>query len=210
MLVMLIQSVGSQPPPPHNHYLATTLPHHSLHAWTSRLMHAYHVTLMSASCSRGGWVWACTMGSLIILCSHYHHHHFSEILAVCVSFDIYSPGVYILTDLCGLKKCWMQNTKQFKKKIHMLICRFLLSQRLHAPLYISSFLSCTYALPILLQHIHFHSPLIFEGCLPFSPLWRMNGLVSGAILCPSRRSGVCAASHWSSKWADNGAGGPAC
>lgn len=38
----------------------------------------------------------------------------------------------------------------------------------------------------------------------------MNGPVSGAILCLSRRGGVCAASHWSSKWAGNGAGGQGC
>lgn len=45
----------------------------------------------------------------------------------------------------------------------------------------------------MLSLIHFPSSLISEL---FFSLWRINGLVSGVILCPSRRSGVCAASHW--------------
>ena len=56
--------------------------------------------------------------------------------------------------------------------------------------------------------MHILSPHSSQCCLPLSALWRMNGLVSGAILCPSRRGGVCATSYWSSKWAANGAGGP--
>lgn len=42
-------------------------------------------------------------------------------------------------------------------------------------------------------------PLAVECCGSVSPLWGMNGLVSVAILCPSRRSGVCAAPHRSGK-----------
>lgn len=63
-------------------------------------------------------------------------------------------------------------------------------------------------LSVILSHlIHFIPPLISKASLPSQ---RMNGSVSGAILCLSRRSGVCAASHWSSKWAGNGAGGHGC
>ena len=114
--------------------------------------------------------------------------------------------------LCWLKEYWMQSTVQFKKKKKLFQMRAQrLSQRPHPPLSTSSFLSHTYACPILLHSIHFLLSAHFRVLPPFlSPLWRMNGLVSGAILCPSRRSGVCAASHWSSKWAGNGAGGPGC
>lgn len=77
-------------------------------------------------------------------------------------------------------------------------------------LHIITFLIARICLLKLLHPIHIPSPLVVECCLSLSPLWRMNGLVSVAILCPSRRSGVCAASHWSSKWAGNGAGGPGC
>ena len=210
MLVMLIQSVGSQPPPPHNHYLATSLSHPSLHAWTSPWMHPYHVTLMSAltvdewemtpwdlSSSSAPTTTTTTTTTTTIF----------WVLAVCVSFE----GV-LLWWLCWLKEYWMQSTVQFKKKKKLFQMRAQrLSQRPHPPLSTSSFLSHTYACPILLHSIHFLLSAHFRVLPPFlSPLWRMNGLVSGAILCPSRRSGVCAASHWSSKWAGNGAGGPGC
>lgn len=82
-------------------------------------------------------------------------------------------------------------------------------QKLPPPYSLSSSLSHAYAPPILLPPNSFSLSTYF-CCLPFSSLWRMNELVSGAILCPSSRNGVCATSHWSSKWAGNGAGGPAC
>lgn len=144
------------------------------------------------------------MGSLIIVCSHYHQHHhffFLNPCSACIFSDSLSWGVHTHRPMLTEEMLDAEYSAFLKDecKIHMLIQTFLLPQRLHHPITIPPFLSHTYALPILLHPIHLLSPLISECCLPFSPFWRMNGLVSGAILCPSRRSGVCAASHWSSK-----------
>lgn len=51
-------------------------------AWTSHLMYAYHVTLMSASCTHSSWERKCTMGSFILSCSHQQHQFLFEALAV--------------------------------------------------------------------------------------------------------------------------------
>lgn len=96
MLEMLIQSVGSQPLPPYNHYFATTLLHLS-----SCLNLSSDVAISCNSCV--SFLLSC------LLSVNLHHgisHHlmlplppppFFEIFAVCVSVDIHSPGVYILT-----------------------------------------------------------------------------------------------------------------
>lgn len=208
MLVMLIQSVGSQPPPPHNHYLATTLSHPSLHAWTSPRMHPYHVTLMSALTVDE---WEMTPWDLSSSSAPTTTTIFFNPCSMCLIWGC-SPVVNTLTDYVDWKNIGCRVQCSLKKKwFHMWAQGCLLSQRLHPPLSTSSFLSHTCARPILLHPIHFPLSTHFRVLPPFlSPLWRMNGLVSGAILCPSRRSGVCAASHWSSKWAGNGAGGPGC
>lgn len=161
--------------------------------------------------SHSRWVRDDTMGSLIIFCSHHHHHFFFNPCSMCLIWGC-SPVVNTLTDYVDWKNIGCRVQCSLKKKwFHMWAQGCLLSQRLHPPLSTSSFLSHTCARPILLHPIHFPLSTHFRVLPPFlSPLWRMNGLVSGAILCPSRRSGVCAASHWSSKWAGNGAGGPGC
>ncbi len=204
MLVMLIQSVGSQLPPPYKHYLATTLP--SLPSCLNLSSDAPISSNSYVSFLLSRWL-------IVSLCHGIPHHLVLPLpppLVFLKSLQYVSHLRFVLLGCTYWQIYVDRRNVGCRIQIHMSICKFLLSQRLHAPLYISSFLSHTYALPILLQLIHSHSTLIFEGCLPFSPLWRMNGLVSGAILCPSRRSGVCAASHWSSKWAGNGAGEPGC
>lgn len=162
MLVMLIQSVGSQPPPPHNHYLATTLSHPSLYAWTSPQMHPYHVTLMSALTVDE---WEMTPWDLSSSAAPTTTTIFL-ILAVCVSFEgvLWTPWQTMLAK--GILDA--EYSAVLKKWFHMLVQRCLLSQRLHPPLSTSSFLSHTYAHPILLHPIHFPSQLISECCLLFS------------------------------------------
>lgn len=101
-----------------------------------------------------------------------------------VSSEIHSPEACIVTDLYRLKKCWMQNASAVvkdPKKIHMLKHRFMFPPFLHRPFFHTH--THIYVLPIFLHPIHFLFHFRELSSL-FSPLWRMNGLVSGCHIVP--------------------------
>lgn len=165
MLVMLIQSVGSQPPPPHNHYLATTLAHPSLHAWTSPRMHPYHVTLMSALTVDE---WEMTPWDLSSSSAPTTTTIFFNPCSMCLIWGC-SPVVNTLTDYVDWKNigCRVQcslKKNDFTCEHKDVFChKGCILPSLHHPFFHTHVLAPFFSIPFI-----FPSQLISECCLLFS------------------------------------------